>query len=472
MDARAWSEHEPHAPLPGQREERVLETRPRRLAQRAPAACPRRRPGPGRAARSARRAPRPPRGGASSAGPCRPSPRTPAARPRRPAGLDVEPGRRLVEEDRARVGRRTRAQPTSRRRSPPERPPACRRAISARPKRSSSSLPGAGRGKCARTRSTISRTRSVGGKPHSCGVTPIAGARGGLRGSRPKSSARPESGRRSPSRSERAVVLPAPFGPSSASTSPCLELEVDGVERDRLAEALRHAHGARRRSRRGSRLAVDAQVDEHVVDACASDRRGQPGAEERRAEPGAGERGGRRTAGRVAAGARRRTRRSSRRARPTRPSHAASAASATAAPDELLEGRDAASHAARAIARGAERRTATPARPRNRPAPTAGPMSTDAGSRARAKRGQADGERGRERGRPEEQPAPDEVTRHAGTPDRDRVERRLVDAVETEELVGRGGRRSRRAARPRARGRSRRAGRSGPTWPASSSAKR
>ena len=63
-------------------------------------------------------------------------------------------------------------------------------------------------------------SRRVGGNPHSCGVTPIAARDGGERGSPPNSSARPASGRLRPRRIESAVVFPAPFGPSSATTSP------------------------------------------------------------------------------------------------------------------------------------------------------------------------------------------------------------------------------------------------------------
>ncbi len=79
---------------------------------------------------------------------------------------------------------------------------------------------GSGCGKWRRTRSTSSCTRNVSGNAVSCGVTPTNRRADGLRGSSPKSRACPASGARRPSSTAIAVDLPAPFGPSRASTSP------------------------------------------------------------------------------------------------------------------------------------------------------------------------------------------------------------------------------------------------------------
>src|SRR5580704_1011803 len=65
-----------------------------------------------------------------------------------------------------------------------------------------------------------SRTRSSGASVTSCIMTPTW-RRGSTRsGDRPNKRAAPESGRRSPSMSETAVDLPAPFGPSTEKSSP------------------------------------------------------------------------------------------------------------------------------------------------------------------------------------------------------------------------------------------------------------
>src|SRR5579864_1648450 len=65
-----------------------------------------------------------------------------------------------------------------------------------------------------------SRTLSVSGTFETCSIAPTR-IRASIRpGSRPNSRADPASGRISPINSRTVVVLPAPFGPSSATTSP------------------------------------------------------------------------------------------------------------------------------------------------------------------------------------------------------------------------------------------------------------
>ena len=59
--------------------------------------------------------------------------------------------------------------------------------------------------------------------------------------SRPSSSTSPSSGRSKPAISRSVVVLPEPDGPSSVKNSPCLDLEVDAVDRDDVAVGLAHA---------------------------------------------------------------------------------------------------------------------------------------------------------------------------------------------------------------------------------------
>ena len=67
------------------------------------------------------------------------------------------------------------------------------------------------------------------------------------------SRASPSSGWSSPSHNEIAVDLPAPFGPSTASTSPRAHVEVHAVERDGLAVALDRPDELGERSRRRGR---------------------------------------------------------------------------------------------------------------------------------------------------------------------------------------------------------------------------
>ena len=88
----------------------------------------------------------------------------------------------------------------------------------------------------------VSRTRRSGGKPTSCSTAPMPRRAGGLRGSLPKSVARPASGRRSPRSSETAVDFPAPFGPSRARILP-------GGARDRPRRARHGTEALDARSR-------------------------------------------------------------------------------------------------------------------------------------------------------------------------------------------------------------------------------
>ena len=57
----------------------------------------------------------------------------------------------------------------------------------------------------------------------------------------PPTQARPPSGRSSVASIRTVVVLPAPLGPSSDTTVPIFDLEVEIVDRDEIAEALREA---------------------------------------------------------------------------------------------------------------------------------------------------------------------------------------------------------------------------------------
>ena len=59
----------------------------------------------------------------------------------------------------------------------------------------------------------------------------------------PSTVARPASGRRIVVKIRTAVVLPAPFGPSRPSTVPVGTREVDAVDGDDVAEALREPFG-------------------------------------------------------------------------------------------------------------------------------------------------------------------------------------------------------------------------------------
>ena len=108
----------------------------------------------------------------------------------------------------------------SRRRCPPDRPPASRSASDPRPSLRRTSSVVAASGKWARTRSTAALTRRPEGNVTSCSTAPTSRRDAGRRGSPPSSVARPASGRRSPSMMATAVDLPAPFGPSRARISP------------------------------------------------------------------------------------------------------------------------------------------------------------------------------------------------------------------------------------------------------------
>jgi hypothetical protein len=60
----------------------------------------------------------------------------------------------------------------------------------------------------------------VSGALPTCSITPVRSRAAVLRGSAPKMLTTPELGELSPISSFTAVDLPAPFGPSSATTSP------------------------------------------------------------------------------------------------------------------------------------------------------------------------------------------------------------------------------------------------------------
>ena len=155
--------------------------------------------------------------------------RTPRSRSRR-RGATRRRGRPSARRGRPRADRpRRRAPPTgagARRRR--DRRPAARRCLSRR-NRLEQLVASAGRAKCARTRSTISRTRSVGGNPCSCGVTPIAGsgdatAAGLPRRARPcrgrDGGARGGSRERSSCRRRSARGARAPRPPRTSSSTP------------------------------------------------------------------------------------------------------------------------------------------------------------------------------------------------------------------------------------------------------------
>ena len=74
---------------------------------------------------------------------------------------------------------------------------------------------------------------------------PARRAASGLRNSTgaPFSSIRPSSGRSRPLSMLMMVLLPAPFSPSSACTSPAPQIEIDAVQHFDAAEALAHPAG-------------------------------------------------------------------------------------------------------------------------------------------------------------------------------------------------------------------------------------
>ena len=68
----------------------------------------------------------------------------------------------------------------------------------------------------------------------------------------PSSFISPASGCSAPERTFMSVLLPAPFSPTSACTSPARDREVDAAQRLRGAEALLHARASRARRGRGA----------------------------------------------------------------------------------------------------------------------------------------------------------------------------------------------------------------------------
>jgi hypothetical protein len=75
--------------------------------------------------------------------------------------------------------------------------------------------------------------------PPSCSIAAMRPPATACSGSPPSTLTPPASGRIRPSSSFTVVLLPAPFGPSSATVSPG-DLQVDPVDRPHRAEALRH----------------------------------------------------------------------------------------------------------------------------------------------------------------------------------------------------------------------------------------
>ena len=182
-------------------------------------------------------------------------------------------------------------------------------------KRSRSSVVGAGLGKCARTRSTISRTRRVGGKPLSWGVTPTPPAP--PPGADPPRAARPD----------RSRVGGARAGARARSSSPPRWGRAGRPPRPSAAPG-RHRRGRRSRRSASSPPAARPRSQAPPAPALRPARSGRPGRCRRRARgslPPARPRGRprrsrsrwrreRRSGGRATGSARGRSRRSSARA--------------------------------------------------------------------------------------------------------------------------------------------------------------
>ena len=161
-------------------------------------------------------------------------------RPRRGARLRVHPGGRFVEDQHLGPADERERQPESlpfAARQQPVARPGDRRA--ARPASSSSS---ASRGSAWKRPywTSVSRGRARGSMPPPWSISPTRArnVRPPRAGSTPSTRTRPPSARRYPSTISTVVVLPAPFGPSSATSSPARDLERDAVDHGPPAVAL------------------------------------------------------------------------------------------------------------------------------------------------------------------------------------------------------------------------------------------
>ena len=167
----------------------------------------------------------------------------PDRRPEVAAALDVHAGGRLVEDHQVRVGQqghaRTAAAAAGRRSTCR---PAGRRCRRSRPASSTSST---GRRPAEERRRSAGPSRATVkslSRPPVCmtaATRPSATASAGVPGRRPRPC--PASGRARPSSMSIVVVLPAPFGPRKATTSPGLDPQVEPVDGGHRAEALPQA---------------------------------------------------------------------------------------------------------------------------------------------------------------------------------------------------------------------------------------
>ena len=116
----------------------------------------------------------------------------------------------------------------SRCRCPPDSRRTGVRANASRPSRCASAPTGSGSACIAATCRSTSSARAPVGRPPSCSITPTRG-RSSARwrtGSRPSTRTEPASGTRRPPQHSTVVVLPAPFGPSTAVMRPAAAVKV------------------------------------------------------------------------------------------------------------------------------------------------------------------------------------------------------------------------------------------------------